>query len=73
MVITNKKTTKTTVKKLKAKKTYFVRIRTYHKIAFVGVDKREQRQFGRIKTELGVMISFFSDYKKAKEWSLNKG
>ena len=37
------------------------------KIAFVGVEKRWQRSFGVLKKK-GIVISFISDYEKAKEW-----
>ena len=39
------------------------------KIAFVGIGKKEQKKFGRLNTESGVIISFFSDFEKAKEWT----
>ena len=40
------------------------------KIAFVGVDRKEQKQFERTMKESGIMISFLKDYEKAKEWVL---
>ena len=39
------------------------------KIAFVGVGKK-QRYFEKLKKESGIVISFFNDYEKAKEWLL---
>ncbi|MBR4223841.1 MAG: hypothetical protein IKR73_03425 [Oscillospiraceae bacterium] len=40
----------------------------FRKIAFVGVDKHLRRTFDRIKSK-GIMVGYFSDYEKAKEWS----
>ncbi len=37
------------------------------KIAFVGVDKRWHRSFDAVK-EKGIVITYFCDYEKAKEW-----
>ena len=37
------------------------------KIAFVGVNKRWQKSFGEVKKK-GIVITFLSDYEKAKEW-----
>lgn len=42
----------------------------FMKIAFVGVPKKEQKKFLRIKKEAGVVIAFLEDYEKAKEWLL---
>ncbi len=42
----------------------------FMKIAFVGVGKKEQKQFEKIGEESGVMVSYFKDYEKAKEWIL---
>ena len=42
----------------------------YMKIAIVGVGKKEQKLFKKIKKESGVMISYIKDYEKAKEWIL---
>ena len=41
--------------------------KTFMKIAFVGVDKRRQKLF-RILKKKGIVITFLSDYEKAKEW-----
>ena len=38
------------------------------KIAFVGVGRKEQKQFEKITNESGVMVSYLKDYEKAKEW-----
>lgn len=40
------------------------------KIAFVGVGRKEQKRFERIRTETGAVMQFFRDYEKAKEWLL---
>ena len=40
------------------------------KIAFLGIAKREQKRFGKIKRNTGAIISFLNDYEKAKEWVL---
>ena len=40
----------------------------FMKIAIVGVGKKEQKLFEKIKKESGVVISYFKDYEKAKEW-----
>lgn len=40
----------------------------FMKIAFVGVDKKEQKLFEELIKESGVMFSCFKDYEKAKEW-----
>ncbi|MGN0316716.1 MAG: hypothetical protein ACI4E1_02160 [Lachnospira sp.] len=40
------------------------------KIAFVGVGKKEQKQFEKISKDAGVIIAFINDYEKAKEWVL---
>ncbi|MGN0480298.1 MAG: hypothetical protein ACI4EV_01870 [Lachnospiraceae bacterium] len=40
------------------------------KIAFVGVDKKAQKQFEKIRKESSVMVSYLKDYEKAKEWVL---
>lgn len=42
----------------------------FRKIAFVGVSKKEQKQFERIKKESGVLVSYFNDFEKTKEWVL---
>ncbi|MGN0329132.1 MAG: hypothetical protein ACI4D4_09140 [Lachnospira sp.] len=42
----------------------------FMKIAFVGVDKKEQKLVEEIIKESGVMFSYFKDYEKAKEWVL---
>ena len=47
--------------------------KSFIKIAFVGVCKKEQRKLGRIKKETGIIIAYFEDYEKAKEWVLKKG
>jgi len=39
----------------------------FRKIAFVGVDRRWQKQFDNIKKR-GIIINYLSDYEKAKEW-----
>ena len=39
----------------------------FRKIAFVGVDKRRQKKFNRLR-EKGCVIKFLTDYEKAKEW-----
>ena len=39
----------------------------FGKIAFVGVSSRWKMQFGCIKQK-GILIHFFADYEKAKEW-----
>ena len=44
----------------------------FMKIAFVGVDKKQQKKFEKIKKEDGVMVSFWTDYEKAKEWVLKR-
>lgn len=44
----------------------------YMKIAFVGVGKKQQKKFEKIKKEAGVMVSFWTDYEKAKEWVLKR-
>ena len=44
----------------------------FMKIAFVGVGKKEQKQFERIEKESGVIVSYFKDYEKAKEWTLEE-
>lgn len=41
--------------------------KTVRKLAFVGVDRRWHRTFGRIRKK-GTVIIFLSDYEKAKEW-----
>lgn len=43
----------------------------FMKIAFVGVGKKEQKQFEKIKKESSVMVCYLNDYEKAKEWVLN--
>lgn len=40
------------------------------KIAFVGVGRKEQKRFERIRTETGARMRFLGDYEKAKEWLL---
>lgn len=42
----------------------------FKKIAVVGVDRKEQKLFEKIKKESGIMISYIGDYEKAKEWIL---
>lgn len=42
----------------------------FMKIAFVGVGKKEQKSFEKIREESGIMVSYFKDYEKAKEWVL---
>ena len=42
----------------------------FMKIAFVGVGKKEQKSFEKIREESGVLVSYFKDYEKAKEWVL---
>jgi len=41
--------------------------KSFRKIAFVGVDRRWQKQFNNIKKR-GIIINYLSDYEKAKEW-----
>lgn len=43
--------------------------KSFRKIAFVGVNKNCYRMFVRIKAR-GTLITFLSDYEKAKEWML---
>ena len=40
------------------------------KIAFVGVGRKEQKQFGMIMKKTGITVSCLQDYEKAKEWLL---
>lgn len=42
----------------------------FMKIAFLGIAKREQKRFEKIKKDTGTIISFLNDYEKAKEWIL---
>lgn len=42
----------------------------FMKIAFVGVGRKEQKQFEKIMKESGIIVSFLKDYEKAKEWIL---
>ena len=42
------------------------------KIAFVGVGRKEQKQFGRIMKKTGIIVSYLQDYEKAKEWLLKQ-
>lgn len=42
----------------------------FMKIAFVGVGKKDQKQFEKIKNESGVLVSYLKDFEKAKEWVL---
>lgn len=42
----------------------------YLKIAFVGVGRKEQKQFGKIMKKTGIIVSCLQDYEKAKEWLL---
>ena len=42
----------------------------FMKIAFVGVARKEQKQFEKIMKESGIMVSYLKDYEKAKEWVL---
>ena len=42
----------------------------FMKIAFVGVCRKEQKQFEKMLRASGIMISFLKDYEKAKEWFL---
>ena len=39
----------------------------FMKIALVGVEKKQHKFFNRLKTA-GIVIAFFEDYEKAKEW-----
>lgn len=40
----------------------------FMKIAFVGVAKKQQKFFGSINKEAGIIVAFLNDYEKAKEW-----
>lgn len=42
----------------------------FMKIDFVGVGKKDQKQFEKIKNESGVLVSYLKDFEKAKEWVL---
>lgn len=42
----------------------------FKKIAFVGVCKKEQKQFEKLKNRSGIVVSYLKDYEKAKEWVL---
>lgn len=41
----------------------------FRKIAFIGVNKHWYKMFSTIKGK-GIVITFFADYGKAKEWLL---
>lgn len=45
--------------------------KVFRKIAFVGVEKHWQKQFGAIKTK-GIAVRFIGDYEKAKEWVISE-
>ncbi|BBF43559.1 hypothetical protein lbkm_2247 [Lachnospiraceae bacterium KM106-2] len=45
--------------------------KAFRKIAFVGVGKKEKRELTKYLDGNGFLLGFFSDYEKAKEWSLS--
>lgn len=44
--------------------------KAFMKIAFVGVGKKEQRELTKKLSQCDFLLEFFSDYEKAKEWTL---
>lgn len=50
VTISKQKTTKTTVKKLKAKKKYYVRIRTYKNVKYQGKTIKVYSSWSKVKT-----------------------
>ena len=42
----------------------------FRKIAFIGIDKKRQKQFEKIAKEAGAIVAYWKDYEKAKEWVL---
>lgn len=42
----------------------------FRKLAIVGVDRKKQKQFERLRKQTGILIKFLGDYEKAKEWTM---